>query len=439
MESTKISRDFLEALLSGAAIPAPLEGLASLRSHALERANALSVPTTRDEAWRFTDLAPLYRLALRAPSSEMPWPAMSAVSGWIAPEVPTRLVFVDGRFSPALSAVPAIREPVAGVTVTTLAEAIADDPAAVHAHLGRLAAVDDDLFAAVNTAWLRDGVFVRAGRGAAGTTIHCLFIATQADVVQHPRILVVAEDGAAVSLVEDYVALQDAAYCVNAVTEVFVGADARVGHVKVQRDGARAFHLATTAVSVQRDGHYGNLAVTFGARISRNNIHVRQDGPGTEFEIEGLAFIDGRSVADTHSFVDHAQPHGQSRQLHKCVVAGGAHAVFNGRILVREGAQKTNSTQESRNLLLSDKAHVDAKPQLEIFADDVKCAHGATVGQLEAEEVFYLMSRGLSEATARNLLTYGFAADVVNRIPIASIVRSLGARLLEHTGGQEIA
>lgn len=437
MDVTKISRDFLDALLSGAA-PVAAEGLAALRSHALERANALSVPTTRDEEWRFTDLAPLYRLALKKPVDEVPMPSADVISAWIAPEVPTRLVFVDGRFSPSLSTVPTAGS-TAGLTVTTLAAAMAAGDAAVQAHVGKLASVDDDLFAAVNTAWLRDGVFLRAGRGAAGGTIHCLFVATQADVVQHPRILVVAEDGAEVAFVEDYVSLQDGAYCVNAVVEVAVGANARVRHVKVQRDSAKAFHLATTSVSVQRDGFYGNLAVTFGGRISRNNIHIRQDGTGTEFELDGLAFIDGRSLADTHSFVDHAHAHGRSRQLHKCVVAGGAHAVFNGRILVREGAQKTDSTQENRSILLSDKAHVDTKPQLEIFADDVKCAHGATVGQLEAEEVFYLMTRGLSEGTARNLLTYGFAADVVNRIPIASIVKSLAARLLEHTGGQEIA
>lgn len=437
MDATKISRDFLDALLSGA-VPVPAEGLAALRGHALERANALSVPTTRDEAWRFTDLAPLYRLALKKPLDDATMPAADAIAQWIAPEVPVRLVFVDGRFAPGLSALPNA-DAMPGLTVSTLAAAMASGDATVQTHVGRLASVDDDLFTAVNTAWLRDGAFVHAGRGASGTTIHCLFVATQPDVAQHPRILVVAEEGAEVALVEDYVAMQDGAYCVNAVAEIAVGANARVRHVKVQRDSAKAFHLATTSVSVQRDGFYGNLAVTFGGRISRNNINIRQDGTGTEFELDGLAFIDGRSVADTHSFVDHAHAHGRSRQLHKCVVAGGAHAVFNGRILVREGAQKTDSTQESRNILLSEKAHVDAKPQLEIFADDVKCAHGATVGQLEAEEVFYLMSRGLSENTARNLLTYGFAADVVNRIPIASIVKSLAARLLEHTGGQEIA
>jgi Fe-S cluster assembly protein SufD len=437
MDVTTISRQFLDTLLSGAR-PVHAEGLAALRSHALERANALSVPTTRDEAWRFTDLAPLYRLALKRPVDDVAMPSSAAIASWIAPEVPARLVFVDGRFAPALSAVPASGS-TSGLTVTTLAAAMAAGDASVQAHVGRLAAVDEDLFTAVNTAWLRDGAFVRAGRGVPGGSIHCLFIATQADVVQHPRVLVVAEDGAEVTLIEDYVSMQDAAYCVNAVAEIAVGANARVRHVKVQRDGAKAFHLATTAVSVQRDGFYGNLAVTFGGRISRNNVNIRQEGTGTEFELDGLAFIDGRSIADTHSFVDHAHAHGRSRQLHKCVVAGGAHAVFNGRILVREGAQKTDSTQESRNILLSEKAHVDAKPQLEIFADDVKCAHGATVGQLEAEEVFYLMSRGLSESTARNLLTYGFAADVVNRIPIASIVKSLAARLLEHTGGQEIA
>jgi Fe-S cluster assembly protein SufD len=175
-----------------------------------------------------------------------------------------------------------------------------------------------------------------------------------------------------------------------------------------------------------------------GARLSRHNANVRQDGEGTHFEMDGLALLGTRQLADTHSFIDHARAHGTSRQMHKCVVADGAHAVFNGRILVREGAQQTNSAQESRNLLLSDKARVDTKPQLEIFADDVKCAHGATVGQLEAEEVFYLRSRGLAEPEARNLLTYAFAADMVVRIPVPSVVRALQARIIERTGGPEI-
>lgn len=432
-ETTTGARTFLDSVLADAAVGD--DDLKALRSRALERANALPVPTTRHEEWRFTDLSPLYRLAFGR-ASGVPALELDAIAPWHVPEAATRLVFVDGRFAATLSSVAAID----GVRVVRLADAAAADAAVLASHLGRIAAFENDPFVAANTAWLADGVLVRAARNAvAPQPIHCLFVSTQPDVVQNPRVLVVADDGSDVTILEDYVATHDGAYCVNAVVEIDVGTNARVRHVKLQREGKKAFHLATTSARVARDGTYSNLAVSLGARISRNNVHVLQDGTGTQFELDGLALIDGRQVADTRTFVDHAQPHGTSRQLHKCIAGGGAHAVFNGRILVRQDAQKTDSTQESRNLLLSDKAHVDTKPQLEIFADDVKCAHGAAVGQLEAEEVFYLMSRGLTESVARSLLTYGFAADVVGRIGIPSIVRQLDAALVARTGGQEIA
>jgi Fe-S cluster assembly protein SufD len=217
------------------------------------------------------------------------------------------------------------------------------------------------------------------------------------------------------------------------VTEIAVGANAHVRHVRRQQEGPAAFHIATSAVRLERDASYRSVAVATGARISRYNLDVVQAGAGTRCQLDGLALIRDRQLADTHSFVDHAHPHGTSRQLHKCVAGGHAHAVFNGRILVRTGAQRTDSSQSSRNLLLSRRAHVDTKPQLEIFADDVKCAHGATVGQLEAEELFYLRSRGLAEGPARALLTYGFAAEVVDRIPIPSVVDALHRTVLKET------
>jgi Fe-S cluster assembly protein SufD len=242
-----------------------------------------------------------------------------------------------------------------------------------------------------------------------------------------------------VTVVEDYVGLQDGASCVNAVTEIAVGPNAHVRHVRRQREGPASFHIATCAVRLERDASYRSVAVAVGARISRYNLNVLQAGEGTSCQLDGLALIRDRQLADTHSFIDHAHPHGTSRQLHKCVVGGHAHAVFNGRIMVRRGAQRTDSAQASRNLLLSRRAHVDTKPQLEIFADDVKCAHGATVGQLEAEELFYLQSRGLGERVARGLLTYGFAAEIVDRIPVPSIVESLRRTVLHETQGEEMA
>jgi Fe-S cluster assembly protein SufD len=232
-------------------------------------------------------------------------------------------------------------------------------------------------------------------------------------------------------VIEDYVSLDEGVYFTNPVTEVVVGESARVQHVKLQRESRKAFHIATTAVNVGKEGRYNGNTVNLGARISRHDLRVTQTAEGTECTLDGLSLICGRQLADTHSTIDHAKAHGTSRQLNKCIVDGGAHAVFNGKILVRKGAQRTDSAQSSRNLLLSDKAHVDTKPQLEIFADDVKCAHGATVGQLDMDEVFYLKSRGLSESAARNLLIYAFAAEIIARIPLASVRQRLERTVME--------
>jgi Fe-S cluster assembly protein SufD len=426
---------FLESLLAGqASVPARPPGrLERLRGAALERAHALTLPTTRDEDWRFTDLSALYKLAFK-PAGPAPALAAATVGPMLAPEARARLVFVDGRFAPSLSR-PADG---GGVTVLELGaahEAVGD---AIDAQLARLADPNDDAFRAINTAFLADGAVVHAKRNAAGDgPIQILFVATQAGVAAHPRVLVVAEAGAEVHVLESYESLVDGAYCTNAVTEIAVGAGARVRHVRVQRESGAAFHIATNAVRLERDSTYSSVSVALGARLSRYNLGVVQAGEGVTVELDGLALIRERQLADTHSFLDHARAHGTSRQLHKCVAGGHAHAVFNGRILVREGAQLTNSAQESRNLLLSQRAHVDTKPQLEIFADDVKCAHGATVGQLEAEELFYLRSRGLSETAARNLLTYGFAAEIVARIKVPSVAAALRQAVLAQTKVEE--
>ena len=429
--STSATTAFLESLLAGhsAAPVAPLAWLNTLRGAALERANALTLPTTRDEDWRFTDLSALYKLAFK-PAGAGALPAAGSIAPFAVPEVCARLVFVDGRYAPGLSSV----RPNAGIEVRDLASALASDDGFLRGRLGQLADHRDDAFRAINTAGLADGAVVHARRNtAADGPVQLLFISSQSEVATHPRVLIVAEDGADLTVLEEYAGLADGPYCVNGVTEVAVGAAARVRHVRVQREAAAAFHVATTAVRVERNAAYSSVSVALGARISRHNLNVVQAGEGVTLALDGLALIHERQLADTHSFVDHARPHGTSRQLHKCVVGGQAHAVFNGRILVREGAQLTNSAQQSRNLLLSRRAHVDTKPQLEIFADDVKCAHGAAIGQLEADELFYLRTRGLSETAARNLLTFGFAAEIVDRIPIASVAASLRRAVLEQT------
>ncbi|MEO6363272.1 MAG: Fe-S cluster assembly protein SufD, partial [Caldimonas sp.] len=271
-------------------------------------------------------------------------------------------------------------------------------------------------------------------RGVAATgPVHVLFIASEAGVASHPRILLVAEAGSALTLIEDHVAMHEGAYFTNPVAEIVLAANARVEHLRVQRESGAAIHVAVCAVALGQGSRYHSVSVALGAKLSRLGLDVALAGEGVQCSLDGMALIGDSQVADTHSSIRHLAPHGSSRQLHKAIVDGAAHAVFKGRVRVGAGAQQTDSAQSSRNLLLSARAQVDTLPQLEILADDVKCTHGATVGQLASEEVFYLRSRGLSEAAARDLLTYAFGAEVIDRIPVASLRRQLERAVLERT------
>jgi Fe-S cluster assembly protein SufD len=424
---------YIESLLTGsrelAATPHPWLDLR--RGAALERANALSVPTTRDEDWRFTDLTQLTKLKLRRAASPGSLSAQ-ALAACMVPEAGTRLVFVDGVYVPALSMDAADgRAP----RVFALTAALRTDAQLLEKHLAQLASYERNVFSALNTAHLREGAVVLAPAGAVcKKPVHVIFVTTQEETATYPRCLIVAEKESECTVIEEYVGVSEGAYFTNAVTEVSVASNARLRHIRLQRETARAFNIATGAVVVARDATYTSQTVTLGARLSRYELSVKLDGEGACAQIDGLALISGRQLADTHTLIDHTQPSGRSAQLHKTIVDGAAHAVFNGKIFVRPGAQLTDSAQESRNLLLSDKATVDTKPQLEIFADDVKCAHGATVGQLDAEQLFYLRSRGLPEQAARNLLTYAFGASVIERIPVASVVARLENAVMAQTG-----
>ena len=423
---------YVASLLAGStAVPkSPAAWLEARRAAALERANVLAVPTTRDEEWRFTDLTPLIKLPFQ-PMTAAATVSAADIAEYAVAEAAVRLVFVDGIYAPALSQ----RGPLpAGITVELLADGLKNHDALIEPHLTRLVNAENDLFAALNTAFLHHGVFIHAAKNTAlKQPIHLLFVATRKGVAVYPRVLIVAETGSECSAIEDYVALGDEAYLTNAVTEVVVAPNASVRHIKLQRESDQAFHIGSCAVTLAKDARYLAHAVTFGARLSRNNLTVTQQGEGAHAQIDGIALIGGRQLADTHTLMDHTQPHGTCEQSHKTIVAGAGHAVFNGKVFVRQGAQQTDSSQQSRNLLLSDQAHVDTKPQLEIFADDVKCAHGATVGQLDADHLFYLKSRGLPEAQARNLLTYAFGAEIIDRIPVPSLVAQLEKSVMART------
>ncbi len=434
---TTPSSSYLASLLNGQPRPAasPSASLNTLRAAAVERVGVLTVPTTRDEDWRFTDISLLTKMSFHPVHTASNLQVADVEHFYIA-EATTRIVFVDGVFAPHLSNLAAN-----GVKVSNLASWFAENAAfAAHAaHLGQHVEFQNNVFAALNTAFLHDGALVIVPRDvSAATPIHLLFIATLKEVVSYPRCLLLAEQGSAATVIEDYVSLQDEACFTNAVTEIALEDHARVHHIRVQRENMQAFHIANCAVSLAQGSNYQSVSVALGARISRYNLNVLQAAPSTECAVDGLALISGNQLADTHTCIDHAQPHGVSRQLHKCIVGGSAHAVFNGKIMVRQGAQRTDSQQSSRNLLLTGRAQVDTKPQLEIFADDVKCTHGATVGQLDNEEVFYLQSRGLSETASRNLLTYAFGAEIIDRIPVASLKIQLEKTVNEQTTNEKI-
>lgn len=433
---------YLEGLLAGQSQVAagPLAWLNALRSDAALRVGVLPLPTTRVEEWRFTDISLLSKMSFATAQSPTRLEAAD-IAHFAIEEASTRLVFVDGFYAPQLST-PSTDSDVVVSNLSAAIAARAGFATALEPHLGRHARFNDDPFAALNTAGLQDAAVVIVKRDVAvAAPVHLLFIATQKDVVSTPRCLVVAEAGSAVTVLEDYVVLyqprwQEEAHFTNAVTEIALADNARVNHIRVQREGSKAFHIANCAVSLGRASNYQSVSVAFGARISRYNLNVLQTADGATCALDGLTLISGRQLADTHTCIDHAKPHGVSRQLHKCIVGGSAHAVFNGKVMVREGAQRTDANQSNRNLLLTGKAHIDTKPQLEIFASDVKCTHGATVGQLDSEEVFYLQSRGLPETVARNLLTYAFGAEVIDRIPIASLRHQLEQTVLEQTTSQ---
>lgn len=430
-----VANNYLASLLSGhtpllSGQSASSSRLNALRAAAAWRVGALTLPTTRDEEWRFTDISLLTKLSFQ-PFVEVSTLQVSDITHFFIAESRTRLVFVDGVYAAHLSHI----ESTSGVLVSNLAAAFETHAAVIENSLGQLAEFENNVFAALNTACMNDGALIFLSRNAlAAQPIHLLFIATQKNGVSYPRCLIRAEAGSQATIVEDYVSLQDEAYFTNTVSEFSLADNAHIHHVRVQREGKQAFHIANCAVTLARGSHYQSVSVAMGARISRYNLNVLQAADGGECTVDGLALISDRQLADTHTCIDHAKPHGISRQLHKCIIGGSAHAVFNGKIMVRQGAQRADSQQTNRNLLLTNRAQVDTKPQLEIFADDVKCTHGATVSQLDGEEVFYLQSRGLSDIAARNLLTYAFGAEILERIPVPSLKHILEQTMLRQAG-----
>ncbi len=329
----------------------------------------------------------------------------------------------------------------AGVVAIDLIEAIADAKYGelIREHLARGADYNANAFTALSTAFVSSGAFILIPRETEfESPLHLNFIADSTDPhpVNFPRVLIIAEENSRATVIESYASISDAVYFTNAVVEIVLRDGARLDHYKVQRESVDAYHVATTSADMGSNSSYDSTAINFGAQLSRHDIHVKMANEGAECWVDGLYVVSSDQHTDTHSVIDHQQPHCTSHQLYKGILDGKSRAVFNGKIFVRHGAQKTDAMQTNKNLLLSNEARVDTKPQLEILADDVKCAHGAAVGQLAEDELFYLATRGIHPELAKNLLTYGFAEEVIAKITVASIRAQLDEAVLNRINAQ---
>ena len=409
------------------------EWLARLRREAFERFAALGFPTTRNEEWKYTSVAPIAKVPFRPASDEgAPVPLSPRErEGVRALEQPRRLVFVNGQYSPQLST-----RPPAPATVASLREALRKDPAAIEPHLARHADFQASAFTALNTAFFEDGAVVRIPGGSViEEPIHLVFVSAPANgqpTVSHPRILIVAEPNSQAAVVESYVGSLppgEGVSFTNSVTEIICGDGAVLEHSKFQRESLSAFHVQTIQAALGRGSNFVSHNVCLGGALARTDINVLFTAEGSECALNGLFLPGGTQHMDNHTLIDHAKPHCTSRELYKGILDGRSRGVFHGKIIVRPDAQKTDAVQTNKNLLLSREALVDSTPALEILADDVKCRHGSTIGQLDANSLFYLRSRGIGEREARALLTYGFAADLARRIRVPWIREEIEATL----------
>jgi len=389
-----------------------------LRKAGLARFAELGFPTLKDEDWRFTNIAPIAKLPFQPvfAASRNGLSAADLAKFTFGTLSAHRVVFVNGHYAADLSAPVALA---AGVEVQSLAAALTADSDLLQQHLSRYAQGEDNAFTALNAAFFQDGAFIHVPPGiTVETPIHLLCIATggEAGATADPRNLVIVEKGSHITLIESYVSTLDSAYFTNAVTELIVGEGAVVEHCKFQDESLSAFHIAAIHAQLGRSCKFISHSIATGARLSRNNIRAVLAGEGLECVLNGLYLTKGEQLADHHMIVEHAEPHCSSHEYYNGILDGRSRGVFHGRILVRQPAQKTDAKQTNKNLLLCDDATVDTKPQLEIYADDVKCTHGATIGQLDEEAVFYLRTRGIGSDTARRMLIHAFAGEIIERI-----------------------
>ena len=401
--------------------------LRQLREDAFARFCEIGFPTTKDEDWRFTNASPISQATFQFSPDGDKRVKPADLQPFQIPGALCCLVFVNGRFAPALSRLGSCPK---GVRIGALAEEIAKNPGALESHLGRYTKSIGDGFAALNTAFIEDGAYIYVPRRTAiEAPIHLLFVSVGdgGQAMAHPHNLIVAEDETQAAIVEDYVSLGSGAFFSNAVTELVAGESAVISHHLVEREDLEALNVSTLHMHQARSSNLSSHSVLLGGALVRNNVHPVLAGEGCECLINGLFIGNERQHIDNYMLVEHASPHCGSRQFYNGILDGRSHGVFHGRIIVHKDAQKTDAKQTNRNLLLSDDAQIDTKPQLEIYADDVKCTHGATIGQIEENALFYMRSRGIDEISARRLLLFAFASESLGRIQSAAVREYLEA------------
>jgi Fe-S cluster assembly protein SufD len=429
--------------------PSGPDWLQSLRAQGMARFEALGFPTTKNEDWHFTSVAPIAERTFRAAmTSEKGVSSEGSTAGMVARGDLTRftfgqpawhtLVFVNGEFSEDLSSYAGLREK---VRVNSLAKAIRSGIGRPERHLGKIAVFDNHAFTALNTAFIHDGAFIELQADAVvEQPIHLMFVSEgQGEAISHPRNLIVAAPNSRASIIESYFSVRDSLYFTNAVTEISLGQGARIDHYKIQRESEKSFHVGTTQIRQARDSQLHSFSLAVGGLLARTNIYTSLDGDAATCTLNGLYLSDGVQHIDNQTSIEHIAPNCPSHEIYKGVLDGRSHGVFNGKVYVHPEAQKTDGKQSNNNLLLSPTARVDTKPQLEIFADDVKCTHGATVGRLDEVAMFYLNSRGIGPETARTLLTYAFAADVLETIELESVKQELEKMVLVRFAEDAIA
>jgi Fe-S cluster assembly protein SufD len=397
--------------------------LTTLRRNAMRRFADQGFPTTRLEDWKYTDVTPITNLPFHLATAR-PAQAAREVAEAASFGTGTRLVFVNGRYLPELSFTGTLP---AGARVTSLGCVLALEPELIEAHLARCANADHG-FTALNTAFIQDGAVVYLPqRAVVPELIHLLFISQPAgeSVVSHPRILIVAGEDSQATVVERYVGGGASPYFTNSVTEIVLGGNAHIAHYKLQCESEQAFHVATTEVRQGPGSCLRSYAVSLGGALARSDINTQLDGEGCECSLDGLYMAAGTQHVDHHTSIDHRRPRCTSRELYKGVLDGKSRGVFNGKVYVRPHAQQSDAGQVNKNLLLSDDATIDTKPQLEIFADDVKCSHGAAIGRLDEQALFYLRARGIDATAARELLIAAFANELVERMQAAPVLAQL--------------